>query len=827
MIERMIKKKRIFWLGMHKVLSQTELPHLRALGYEVFNPPYLSDVYDQSAVYDWAPSASSLPKEALEILERTNFFYDEVPPEAAEILNAYFDAAIVTINPLWLVHFLKAYRGRVIYRTYGQPYSLSDELINIGGLPLVTERDDFWFMPHSEKVADIEDDWLRSRMTIVPYCLTQDVVDLRDTWDVGATTAEMGLLCPRAADIPYYSANYRHLKHYFPAKGYRIFGAQNVPVRDEQVIGTVERPEFLRRFAEMRGFAYHYEEPTVCYLPPIEFMTLGGPVLFKKESLLSRYFPADAPGRTDSIEDLVRRSEQLRKGDHALSRELIESQAEVRKLYQPEFVWPVFDRAIEMALGEAGSNRAQELIYTPTVKVEAPAAETVLVAFHGFGPLVVRHNGEYHCSEGIARVVRQIIRALSDLGFKIVVTSRKQDIGRVHGFLSSAAGRDLRIMVVEEEVAGGGNAMKALGRLRQLARTRPFSANLDHLRTLYRTRDFRKMPRALASTALLAIFKILAKVEQKVNNIRLANGTIPRAKYVDLINADPNIAHVLISHYYMFPELAHLNGKNVVLYLPDYMPHFYQGSAEMGATRQSAMIGKKMVAKARRILTNSAFTASYLPKTALAPRPETIAHIPLPFLNDGASSVESLDRFGALPAHYVFYPTRNRPSKRLADFAKTVAIVNERLKAAGGKDQLVGILTTPLTGQAAAGAGEHLISLSELTDAELGYLYKNALCLLFTSEMEGNFPTQITEALHLGVPVVATNIPLITLEMEDASASLDLVDVGDCEGFANRVMSILADRSAVVRRQEGARQLSSRKFAYDNFKHGLFELFRP
>jgi len=210
----------------------------------------------------------------------------------------------------------------------------------------------------------------------------------------------------------------------------------------------------------------------------------------------------------------------------------------------------------------------------------------------------------------------------------------------------------------------------------------------------------------------------------------------------------------------------------------------------------------------------------------LAPRPETIAHIPLPFLNEGSSSAESLDRFGALPAHYVFYPTRNRPSKRLADFAKTVAIVNERLKAAGRKDQLIGILTSPLTGKSAAGAGEHLISLSELTDAELGYLYKNALCLLFTSEMEGNFPTQITEALHLGVPVVATNIPLITLELEKASASLDLVDVGDCEGFADRVMSILADRSAAVRRQEGARELSSRKFAYDNFKRGLFELFR-
>lgn len=462
---------------------------------------------------------------------------------------------------------------------------------------------------------------------------------------------------------------------------------------------------------------------------------------------------------------------------------------------------------------------------TSTANMEAPVTETVLVAFHGYGPSIVHRNGEYHCAEGIARVIRQIIRALVELGFKVIVTSRREDVGRILGFLGPAAGLDLKVMVIDEEIAGGSEIMKSIGRLRSIASTRPFYENIDDLKRVYRVGDFNNIPRALASTATAAVFKIARRVEMWIKDIIPVDNTIPRAEYVSIINSDNEIGHVLISHYYTYPELFNLKNKNVVLYLPDYMPHFYKGSAAMGATQQSALIGKKMVAKASRILTNSAFTASYLPKTELAARPENIAHIPLPFLNDGASSVESLDRFGALPAHYVFYPTRNRPSKRLADFAKTVAIVNERLKAAGSKDQLFGILTSPLTGKSAAEAGEHLISLSELTDAELGYLYKNALCLLFTSEMEGNFPTQITEALHLGVPVVATNIPLITLEMEDASASLDLVDVGDCEGFADRVMSILADRSAVVRRQEGARQLSSRKFAYDNFKHGLFELF--
>ncbi|RAZ92867.1 hypothetical protein DPM33_03130 [Mesorhizobium hawassense] len=819
-------KKRIFWLGMHKVLSQTELPRLRAMGYEVFNPPYLSDVYDQSAVYGWAPSDSSLPKEALETLTRTNFFYDEIPVDAAEVLNAYFDAAIVTINPLWLVHFLKVYRGRVIYRTYGQPYSLSNELTNIGGLPLITERNDFWFMPHSEKVAEIEDEWLRSRMMVVPYCLTQDVVDRRDTWTIDAAVPELGLLCPRAMDIPYYINNYRHLKHYFPARGYRIFGAQNVPVHDEQVVGTVERSEFFRRLALMRGFAYHYEEPTVCYLPPIEFMTLGGPVVFKDGSLLSRYFPADAPGRVDSIEELVRRSERLRKGDGPLSREIIESQAEVRKLYQPEYVWPLFDAAMARALGDDGANRAPGLIYTPTVKTTAPTAETVLVAFHGFGPLIVHRDGKYHCAEGIARVVRQIIRALSDLGFKIVVTSRKQDAGRVHGFLAPAGNSDLRIMLVDDDGTGGGKPMTAIGRLREIASTRPFSANVDHLKGLYRSRNFKGMPRALASTVAVAAFKVLRKAQQQLAGVKVSIGVVPHEKYVDLINADAGIDHVLIPHYYMFPELSRLKDKDVVLYLPDYMPHFYKGSAEMGATRQAAMIGKSLAGKARRVLTNSAFTASYLPETELAVQAQNIAHIPLPFLNDGSLNAATPGQLGKLPKHYVFYPTRNRPSKRLADFARTVAIVNERLEKAGSKDRLFGLLTTPLSGKSAGGAESDLISLPELTDAELGHLYRHALCLLFTSEMEGNFPTQITEALHLGVPVVATNIPLITLELGDVSACLDLVDVGDVDGFADRVMAILGDRPAAAHRQKDARDVASRQFAYDNFKQGLSELFR-
>ena len=75
------KNKRIFWLGMHKILVQTELKRLRTLGYEVFNPPYLSPIIDQSAMLNWrVPSDSTLPPEIIAILAKTNFFYIAISP---------------------------------------------------------------------------------------------------------------------------------------------------------------------------------------------------------------------------------------------------------------------------------------------------------------------------------------------------------------------------------------------------------------------------------------------------------------------------------------------------------------------------------------------------------------------------------------------------------------------------------------------------------------------------------------------------------------------------------------------------------------------------
>ncbi len=337
---------------MHKLLVETELKRLRMLGYEVFNPPYLSSVIDQSTVMDWIPATDpTLPVEAIAILSRTKFFYNPIAPEAAEILNHFFEIAIVTIDPNWLKNFLKAYHGKVIYRVYGQPYRLSEYVVNTHILDLISEHENFWFCPHHEETFNVEDSRLKCLNTrVIPYCLSDNIMELKDQWifrDPNQINEpeynNMGLMCPRILDNPYYNYYYKLIKKYFLSDQFKIFSVQIIPISYSQVLGTLERKHFLKLFSKLRGFIYHYRESTTCYLPPIEFMTLGGPVIFLKGSLLSRYFKSSStPGETADLPGLAKLVQQLKKENYTLSNEIIESQKHVRKLYDPNYVWPIF-----------------------------------------------------------------------------------------------------------------------------------------------------------------------------------------------------------------------------------------------------------------------------------------------------------------------------------------------------------------------------------------------------------------------------------------------------------------------------------------------------
>ncbi len=815
------KNKRIFWLGMHKILVETELKRLRILGYEVFNPPYLSSIIDQSAVLDWEPpSDSTLPQEAISILAKTNFFYEAIPAAAAEILNQYFGTVIVTINPDWLKNILEVYHGKLIYRVYGQPYSLSKYFTNNYILDLITERENFWFCPHHEKTLLIEDLWLKRLNTrVIPYCLSDDVINLQDTWAFQETcNTSVGLMCPRALDNSYYRHHYKILKTNFSEKEFKIFGVQIIPVLDPQVIGTLQRKDFLAYFDRLRGFVYHYPDSAVCYLPPIEFMTLGGPVLFLKGSLLSRYFGNhSAPGESKNIITLAVRAEQLRQGDKQLTNEIIESQKKISMLYHPSYVWPIFDKAITEILGSNIPAPAAKIIFKTSTKnlheTNLDTEKSVLIPFHNLGINILKGQKKlnYYSVEGIIRVTHLMVNTLVNDGKTVIITSFRRDFGKIHGFFVQHANdyAKLKILIIENGIFS-----RLIRQIKLFLRKSTFIKKIKDL--FIRLVNFLKKIRYKIKLLLkeAATKRALLSIQLFVKFVKsIFSGT---HTYIHTINKNSSISHVIIPHYYLFPE-THAVKKVTFLYLPDYFPHFYKNSLAMGDHWTWRYTGKKLANKAKLILTNSEFTRNYLPATKLKVIKEKIIKVPLTYLNqiqkvdDDAILKEFIK---SLPPLFVFYPTRVRPSKRLNDFSKAVSLANNRLKANADKRRIYGVLTTEFTPNI---SNKYLINLQPLSDRLLTEIYRHSVALLFTSENEGNFPTQINEALYLNIPIIATNIPQITTELGEISNTLQLIEVGDCIKFSNAILYTIDNREKILHSQQKAREYINNHFSFEQF----------
>jgi glycosyltransferase involved in cell wall biosynthesis len=280
-------------------------------------------------------------------------------------------------------------------------------------------------------------------------------------------------------------------------------------------------------------------------------------------------------------------------------------------------------------------------------------------------------------------------------------------------------------------------------------------------------------------------------------------------EYLETVNQDEQAAYVWVPHYYLFPESALIQKKTIV-YLPDYMPHFFGGQKFAGSLdRWHDRIGYTVVHQATSIFTNSHFSQSYLPNTVLEVEPEKIHVLPIPLLMQKATGVNSVISPAVQAimndSQYLFYPTQDRPNKQLSFLLKLFKDLQRDLP------DLKLVLTAnihihPGTRQVYTDLQlqDAVILLEDVSDAELQGLYQRAAALPFTSTMEGNFPPQIFEALTLNTPVVATRIPLITEALGDASDRLLLCDPLDLPSFREKLLYALRYPQQVRDRQRVA-----------------------
>jgi len=804
------KENRIFWLGMHVVLTKTELPRLRQLGYEVFNPPYNSDVYDQSANMNWnAEQPTTLPKVVFNALRSYNFFYNKISPDVADILNEYFGTVIVTINPDWLAAVMKVYHGRIIYRTYGQPYSLSEALIARRLWRPILERDNFHIVPFAAETLESEHEWLRQRCTVVPYTLPLDIFDYRDTWDSCSHIPEIMVSVPNIAN-EYYRQMYNHINVYFPEIHYRLYGVQPAVVSDVRVVGTLRRDDLIRAYQRTAGYFYPYHEEGVCYLPPIEMMTIGGPVIYGKNSLLHKFFQQNAPGLADSVDQQRTKLDLLLGGDKIFIDEIIKSQAEVCKRYSPEYVNPIFDKAFNTFLcppEKADRPREIQSLNSPVV-LRAAHRPRIWIFAHFPGHVIRHERGRAFAVEGIPRVIGKIVEAIMLRDeFDVVVTCNGDGASAVvdYFFRFIEMGR-LSVHVVDGESLHG-----------------------DVLTADDRAEHYVDEFKAIVS----ALSELTGGPPSEASlSTPIAEG-MRRITLTEIVNADVSASAVFIPHYYLFPEALLLH-KPLALYLPDYTPYFFDGVAfdrSIERDKRNADIGRRLARKATAVLTNSDFTKSYLPTCTLRVSADKIVCMPMPLLVGSNSSTIRQDRefletkLGGW--QFVFYPTANRPNKKIALLLR---VFSEILKT---YPDIKLVLTCSLDDYAPAREefrrleiSNSVIFLPGISESMMRWLYENATAVCITSTMEGNMPPQILEALAYDTPVVSTRLPQIVEILGEKSSLLELVAPLAFTEFVSRLRWVIEHREETIARQRQARQIIESKNTIVQFSGMISSMFK-
>jgi len=740
---------RIFWLGMHKILRTTELVQLRLMGYEVFGPDYISTVYDQSAdLSSQSGQESSLPEDVFRKLISFNFFYNEITEEISEILNFYFDAVIVTINPDWLLAVLEAYEGPVLYRTYGQPYSLSEHFNARGAWETMTTRENLHVIPFAAETIEHEQEWFRQLCTEpVPYQIPDDVFEFAKGRRQNAPRRSEIVVSIPNIENPYYSAAYEKFSSRFSEGYFRILGPQRRIPADPRILGEMSRADLLDRMSRASAYFYIYNDP-VCYLPPIETMQLGRPVVFGPGSLLARFSNERNPGYARTDEQASALLNRLLKRDSGLAREIVAAQEPVRVRYDRAHVRPIFERVFRRLLANPARPPACEK-HGNTIKVsgsDGPGDEVVVVPLHIDG-LFHYVDGRPTALEGIPRVVDALVDTVISKSSAHVVVSCTHD-------------------------------------------SKPVIFDFF---------------RAHISAGRVTIFAF----NQQRDEAEAAFEKLRFVEYVSMISQ--NVKAYIVPHYYLFPE-ALLNDVPITLYLPDYFPYLmpdevFDTSSEKDALNKQ--VGSELGRRATRVLTNSQFTKEYLPQTGLVPEEQgdKIVVAPLPFLGaKRASSLADYERIrlekavGGRP--FLFYPTANRPNKKLTFFLRLLAF--KRLE----NPELCAVLTCSLdsvpevrTTAEDYNLTDALVMLPGSNESTMRWLYENTAALCLTSIAEGNFPPQVLEALNYGAPVVATRLPTISEVARSEVGKLLLCNPLDMGDFAEKLAFAMANRDKIIARQ--------------------------
>lgn len=340
-----MKIKRILWLLNHETLSKFELPLIKDLGFEIFTPKVLPKEILQvsgSVNYEYDKTLS-IPREKLDLLNKFDFYKnDSMPFYIENILNSYFNTAIVMFDFNAIRSLVYHFKGNIFARAFG----ISDQKFTYTNITqqlfddsffykLEQIKDRFWFSQCYENISKVESGIYKEKAVFMPLGLPPEFYNIEDQWS--GEDEKLLFFCTRINYNQESKNIYNKFKDDFKDFDFYVAGNQPVPVEDERVLGFMEREELNELYRKCRVMYYHSINPRHLHYHPLEAMIAGMPVIYMEGSLLDVLGGARQTGRSKNIKEAREKVGKVLSGDKQFITDILIDQKEILYKFSYEY----------------------------------------------------------------------------------------------------------------------------------------------------------------------------------------------------------------------------------------------------------------------------------------------------------------------------------------------------------------------------------------------------------------------------------------------------------------------------------------------------------
>lgn len=331
-------KKRLLWILNHETLSKFELPLIRDLEFEIYTPKVVPIEIlraSGSVTYEY-DCTLSIPHDDLQKLNEYNFYDNfDMPIHIKNIINKYFDIAIIMFDFYAIKKFVEEFNGLILTRAFGLGNNItySDITKQVLGKSFLFKlqqiKDRFWFSQCYENISEIEEGIYKEKSVFMPLGLPSEFYNIENKW-VGSKS-KLLFFCSRIKGYTESEKIYNEFKANFNGYDYVIAGNQPIPVNDSKVTGYLDRDELNNLYKECKVMFYHSTLPRHVHYHPLEAMIAGMPVVFMDGGLLSVLGGGiqKQSGCCASIKEAKAKINRILNGDRKLIEEIQYDQKEI------------------------------------------------------------------------------------------------------------------------------------------------------------------------------------------------------------------------------------------------------------------------------------------------------------------------------------------------------------------------------------------------------------------------------------------------------------------------------------------------------------------